>query len=406
MGHAHHPKQVTEQDVTLKPDTLLAKLPLIGAVMAVIGLGATFALGAGDPSAMYSSYLVAFLYFLAIAVGGYFFVTIFFLGRSAWNVTVRRIAENAMSTLPVFIALFIPIYLGRKHIYHWMDERLLETDALLQWKQGYLNDGFFTVRSLLYFVVWTVFAVLFYRASVGQDRSGDKQVTARLQGLAAPAIALGGLATSFAAMDWGMSLDFHWFSTIYGIYYFAAAMVSCMAVVVLFALALRKHVNGLINEEHLHGVAMLMFGFNIFWSYIAFSQFFLIWYANIPEETLWYMHRWEDGWSSISMLLLVGHFILPFFFLLPRQQKRNPVTLTIGATWLLVMHFVDMYWLVKPSVQHAHGVHGVHFGLTDITAMLGVGGVFLAVMGYQFTRNALVAYRDPRLPEALKYDNI
>lgn len=407
----HHPSSITSfsrEQVTLDKSSIFAKLPVIGGILGLIGIVATFVLGRGNEVSMYSAYLVAFMFWLSIAIGGYFFVTIFFLSRSAWNVTVRRIAENAMSTLPVLALLFLPIAFGVQHLYHWSHADAVAHDVILQWKAPYLDTGFFYIRAAVYFGFWVIFSMIFYKRSVKQDETGDHQITRSLQMLAAPAIAAGALTATFAAVDWAMTADPHWFSTMYGIYFFSGALVAIMAFMALVAIALRatNATNGAITEEHIHGIGMLLFGFNIFWTYIAFSQFFLIWYGNIPEETAWFGYRYVDGWKTLTYTLLIGHFILPFFFLMPRAMKRNPVTLGLAAAWLLVMHYIDTMWAVKPSVLHAFDIQGVNFGVLDVLAMLGVGGVFLAVIGYRMSKNALVAFRDPRLPESMKYSNM
>lgn len=407
----HHPAQVTSfsrEQVTLDKSSIFAKFPIIGAVLAVIGLGITFGLGQSDKIGMYSAYVTAFMFWLSIAIGGYFFVTIFFLSRSAWNVTVRRIAENAMSTIPFFALLFIPIVLGMETIYHWTDQVAVEHDKIMSWKAPYLQTNWFLIRAVLYFVGLGIFAIIFYKRSTAQDETGDHNHTRKLQMLAAPAIAVGALASTFAAIDWVMTADPHWFSTMYGVYYFAGAMVGIMAFMLMIALALRatNAVSGAITDEHIHGMGQLLFGFNIFWTYIAFSQFFLIWYANIPEETSWFGYRYIEGWKTISWSLIIVHFIIPLFFLMPRVMKRMPLTVGLGAALLFVMHYVDTMWAVKPSIQHAHGIDTVNFGLVDIAAFLGVGGVFLAIVGYRMTKNALVAHRDPRLPESMEYANM
>lgn len=408
---AHHPASVTSftrEEVTLDKSSFFAKLPIIGLVLALIGLGVTFGVGQGDKVGMYSAYVTSFMFWLSIAIGGYFFVTIFFLSRSAWNVTVRRIAENAMSTLPFFALLFIPIVLGMDTIYHWTHQTAVDHDAILQWKAPYLNTTWFLIRAVIYFVAIGIFAVVFYKRSTRQDETGDHAITRRLQMLAAPAIAVGALAATFMAVDWVMTTDPHWFSTMYGVYYFSGAMVGIMAFMMMIALGLRASnaTNGAITDEHIHGMGMLLFGFNIFWTYIAFSQFFLIWYANIPEETAWFGYRFVDGWRTMSIGLILVHFIIPFFFLMPRAMKRNPKTVGVGAALLFVMHYVDTLWAVKPSILHANGIDGVNFGLLDIAAFVGVGGVFIAIVGYRMSKNALVAYRDPRLPESMEYANM
>ena len=407
----HHPAKVTSftrEQVTLDKSSFFAKFPLIGAILAVVGLGLTFGLGQSDQVMMYSAYVTAFMFWLSIAIGGYFFVTIFFLSRSAWNVTVRRIAENAMSTLPFFALLFIPIIIGMDVIYHWTDAVAVEHDKILEWKAPYLNAKWFLIRAAIYFVGLCGFAFVFYKRSTSQDETGDHVHTRKLQMLAAPAIAVGALTATFAAIDWVMTIDPHWFSTMYGIYYFAGALVGIMAFMMLVALVLRatNATSGAITEEHIHGMGMLLFGFNIFWTYIAFCQFFLIWYGNIPEETSWFAYRYVDGWRTLSHGMILFHFIIPFFFLMARRMKRMPLTVGLGAALLFVMHFLDTMWAVKPSILHAHGISGVNFGILDVAAFIGVGGVFLAVVGYRMSKHALVAFRDPRLPESMKYSNM
>lgn len=407
----HSPPKVTSftrEQVTLDSGSIFAKFPVIGAILAVIGLGVTFAVGMGNHVNMYAAYTTAFMFWLSIALGAYFFVTIFFLSRSAWNVTVRRTAENAMSTLPVFLLLFVPLVIGMGTIFHWTDVTQMTHDSILKWKQPWLNDVGFFLRAAFYFAVWIVFATIFYRRSTKQDETGDHEHTRKLQMLAAPAIMLCAIAITFAGVDWMMTTDAHWFSTIFGVYYFAGAMVGVMAFMVLMGLSLRASnaTSGAITEEHIHGMGQLMYGFNLFWAYIAFSQFFLIWYGSIPEETNWYAYRYIGGWKTISIALIVLHFAVPLFFLMPRYMKRTPWAVGSGAVLLFVMHYVDMMFVIKPSILHAHDIAGLNFGIVDIAAFVGVGGAFIAVLGMRMRKNALVAYRDPRLPESMGYENM
>lgn len=410
MAPNHPPKvtSFTREQVTLDSGSIFAKLPIIGAILAVLGLGVTFAVGMGDKVNMYASYTTAFMFWLSIAVGAFFFVTIFFLTRSAWNVTVRRTAENAMATLPFFLLLFVPLVIGMETIFHWTDSTQMEHDTILQWKEPWLNNVGFYLRAAFYFGVWIIFSVIFYRRSTAQDETGDHEHTRKLQMLAAPAVMLCAIAITFAGIDWMMTADAHWFSTIFGVYYFAGSMVVTMAFMVLMTLKLRSSnaTSGAITEEHVHGLGQLMYGFNCFWAYIAFSQFFLIWYGNIPEETNWYAYRYVGGWKTLSHALILFHFIVPLFFLMPRYMKRTPWAVGSGAILLFVMHYVDMLFVVKPSILHANGLTALEFGIVDIAAFLGVGGVFLLAVGLRMRKNALVAYRDPRLPESMGFANM
>ncbi|MCB1153717.1 quinol:cytochrome C oxidoreductase, partial [bacterium] len=244
---------------------------------------------------------------------------------------------------------------------------------------------------------------IYYRGSVKQDKSGDKKITRRLQNLSGPGIILTALTLTFAAFDWIMSLDPHWYSTIYGVYYFSGSLVAIFAFLSISIIAMQSAglLEGVVTTEHYHDLGKLLFGFTVFWTYIAFSQYFLIWYANIPEETLWYAHRSVGSWQKMTTFMAVGHFVLPFFYFLTRSTKRHRFALLVGAMWMLMMHFIDMYWLVAPSLHH----EGVVFGLIDVTTLLGIGGLFLAFFTWNLRRNPLVPIKDPRLQESLRFEN-
>ncbi len=380
-----------------------SSLTTIGAALGVIGLGIALAIGGGTAQ-FYFSWLVAYLFFLSIALGAMFFVLCLAITRASWGITLRRITENVMATLPLFAALFVPIWLGRHELYEWTRPEVVAANKLLVGKSPFLNEGFFFVRALLYFVIWSGIATYFSSQSQRQDETGDERVSARLRLLSAPGIMLFALSSTFAAIDWMMSLQPEWYSTMIGVYFFAGAAVaifSFLVVAVRFAHG-RGALEGVVTVEHLHDVGKLLFGFVIFWTYIGFSQYFLIWYANLPEETTYYMNRQVGSWQSVGMLLAVGHFLIPFFFLMPRAVKRHAGLLTAGALWLLVMHFIDLHWCVMPVLHR----DGVHFGVVDVATFLAVGGFFLAAFGWVSSRRALIPLRDPRLPESLSFENV
>ncbi len=404
-----------EHDVSLPSDEITLpeswkRLPLAAGIVGIVALAASYFLGQGDGhddghgGQLAFSYLTAFVYWLTIALGGLFFVLLHYLARSGWSVVVRRLAEHVMATLPLFVLLFIPVVLGMHSLYHWTHPEEVARDPLLQHKAIYLNTGFFLGRAGIYFFVWCVLAIYFWRQSARQDRDGEQSITKRLQTLSAPAMVAFGVTLTFAAFDWLMSLEPHWFSTIFGVYVFAGCVVSIFALLILLVLRL-KAAGALVKTvtwEHFHDMGKLLFGFVVFWAYIGFSQFMLIWYANIPEETFWFELRWADpGWRSASIFLAVGHFVVPFFFLISQPVKRNGVTMTIGAVWMLFMHYVDIYWLVMPTLHH----EAFHLSLLDFTCWLGVGGLFLAALGTLMQRGSLVPVRDPRLAESLAFEN-
>jgi hypothetical protein len=318
-------------------------------------------------------------------------------------VVVRRLAETRAATLPVFVEHFLPIVLGMQTLVPWSRADLVAHDHLLQWKRPFLNTGFFYLRVAAYFAVWSGLAVWCYRLSCRLDAATDRGLAARLRRLSGPFIIPLALTQTLAAFDWLMSLDPHWYSTIFGVYVFAGAFMSGFAFLILVCFFLQRSglLKDVITTEHYHDLGKLLFAFTVFWAYIGFSQFFLIWYGNIPEETLWYKHRLHGSWMAVSVFLAVGHFGLPFFYLMPRSIKRNPRTLAVGALWMLFMHFVDIHWMVMPALHE----EGVGASLLDLTTLLAVGGVFVAVSGWLLRRHPLLPVGDPRLAESLGFEN-
>lgn len=388
-----------------------AKLPLIGAIIGAAALVAAFLLRSGDEhrTELLYSYLFAFAYFLTIALGGLFFVLLHYLARAGWSVVVRRLAECVTGTMPLFVVLALPVLYFHKEIYLWATPG---DDTLLLHKSGYLDSGFFIFRMLVYLAVWTVLSWYFASWSRRQDETGDLAITRRLQSRSALGMVLFGLSVNFAAFDLLMSLDPHWFSTIFGVYVFAGSVIAILSTLILLALQLRGsgYLRNVVTWEHYHDLGKLLFAFTVFWAYIGFSQFMLIWYGNIPEETTFFHHRWGDGlggWQGVSIFLAAGHFGLPFLFLLSSDVKRKRWSLTLAALWLLFMHMVDVYWLVMPNLALVEeGAHGFHPTWVDLVCLVGVGGLFLAVLGWRLRGGSLVPTRDPRLAESLAFENV
>jgi hypothetical protein len=388
---------------TIPPGHRWHRLPAIGAVIALLGIAGCAIFAFANPRQFFFSWLVSFLFFLSLALGGLFFVLIQYAAQASWGIVVRRIGETIFATVPVMAALFLPLLLGLHDLYEWSHADAVAHDALLRWKAPYLNVPFFVARAAVYFAVWSAIALFYYRASRRQDATGDVAITARLRRLAGPAIIVLAITQTFASIDWIMSLTPHWYSTMFGVYFFAGSFVGFIALLSVMAAAMRRAglLDTVISAEHLHDIGKLLFAFTAFWAYIAFSQFFLIWYANLPEETIWYKGRLEGSWQAVSVLLMVGHFGVPFFYLMGRAVKRRSATLAIGGAWLLAMHFVDLYWLVMPTLHPG----GVRVSVLDVTAFVAVGGCFLAAASWLMGRQALVPLRDPRLAESLAFEN-
>lgn len=349
------------------------------------------------------SYLTAFCFFLAIALGALFFVMVQHLARAGWSVTVRRTAETLGNNLLVMLLLFLPLLLGVHELYHWTHEDVRAADHLVQTKSAYLNLPFFYARAAFYFLVWVFLGSWFLRMSRRQDETSDPQLSRTMGRMAAPGLILFALTLTFFAVDWIMSIDAHWYSTMFGVYYFAGAVVAFYCTLILIVSWLRKtgHARDSINAEHYHDMGKLLFGHNIFWAYIAFSQFMLIWYANIPEGTLFFVHRAEGGWKTVSLTLPWLHFAVPFLYMMSHNVKRRPRLLGIGAAGLLVMCYIDVYWLVQPYFHH----EGPRFGLSDVGSLLTVGGFFMFFFMHNLRQARLIPVGDPRLKECLSYDN-
>lgn len=382
---------------------LATKLPTLLLIVGAISLLIGFRLGSSHKHDLYFSYLTNYAFFWSLTLGALFFVMIQFLVRAGWSVVVRRIAENIVKNIGFIALAFIPIIFGMHELYHWTHADALAHDELLKHKSAYLNTGFFIIRTVIYFAIWIVLSLIFYKNSVKQDESGDKNITLKLQRLATVGVILFALSLSFASFDWYMSLEPHWFSTIFGVYIFAGAVMSVHALISVIAQILRTYgfLKEEINIEHYHDLGKLIYGFNIFWAYIAFSQYILIWYANIPEETFWFANRWVGSWKTFSLVLIIGHFVLPLFIFMPRYMKRNLKIHFVIAIWMLAMHWVDLAWIIQPTGHK----EGFHFSIYDVLTFLGLGGLFFGLLLKRMAKVPLLPVKDPRLPESLNFKN-
>jgi hypothetical protein len=304
---------------------------------------------------------------------------------------------------PSALGASISLEHGREH---GNPEQLMHEETMAK-KSLFLNRPFFAARMALYLLVWIYLGRRFFGLSTKQDDTRDPKYTLQAQGFAPVATILFALSLTFAAFDWAMSLEPTWFSTIFGVQIFAGSAVAIFATVILVSYSLKEEgiTKGTITVEHFHDMGKLLFGFLIFWAYITFSQFLLIWYAALPEETTFYHHRWDVGpWAAVSLSLLFLHFIVPFFFLLSRNIKRRIQLLRLAAVWLIVMHVVEMYWLVMPNYNH--GLIDAGNIWIDAVALLAVVGLYLAAVFHRMTKFPVVAVNDPRLPRSIAFENV
>jgi hypothetical protein len=408
MASAHQAKIHPDDDIRM--GALSGRVQMLAGGAGVVLLAATVGLGVANGDhfeRFFHSYLAAICYWLSVSVGALFFIIIQPLTRSRWSPVVRRIAEILTAGFPVLLVLalagiIVPMFAGAAGPYHhWVHAPA--DDHLVHAKHAWLNVPFFGARIIGYFAIWWGMSRYFFKKSVEQDASGDPAITERLRIVAGPSVIAFALTVCFAAFDLLMSLNPHWFSTIFGVYFFAGCVIANYATLILTSMFLQGggKLRHSITTEHYHDMGKLLFAFVFFWSYTGFSQFMLIWYANLPEETVWFHVRWYTSWRDVSYVLLFGHFMFPFVFLLSRWTKRWRKPLAFFAVWMMAMHYVDLFWLVMPSLTP----DGVSFHVMDLTALFGVGGVFFAWFARTASKVNLIPVKDPNLAHSLAFEN-
>lgn len=384
----------------------LLGLGLAGLAITLVG---GFVLGAQHALA---SYVTAVGTVLAMSLGALFLTMCFHLVNAGWCATVRRQFENLASLTPIALLLMLPallldMFVTKGQVWEWMRPHILETDPVLQAKAGYFWTPFFYFRFFIYLALWTFLSVRLRAYSTEQDRTGQRILSNRARFMSAWGMPLMALSTAFAGFDYFMSIQPHFFSTMWGVYIFAGGCYAAMAVMVLTfsTLRLMGRLNGLVTTEHFHDMGKLLFCFVCFWAYIAFSQYFLIWYSNIPEETFWMLQRTTGQWKGAGIFLAVGHFVIPFVYLMARTIKRNPALSSVAAVWMLLMHVMDYVWVVRP-ILHLEGEPPTPATWwVDIFAVLGVWGVFFGLFVARLASGPLTPLKDPKLPEAMSHHN-
>jgi hypothetical protein len=368
--------------------------------LALCGLGAVVM---QDATQFFRSYLLAFIFWIGIALGSFAILMVQHMSGGAWGLVIRRLLESATRTFPLLVILFVPVALGVVKLYPWARPETLndEVRELVHHKELYLNVPFFLARAVFYFVVWIGVSYLLNKWSLEQDRTGVRYLTRKMQVLSGPGLLLYGFTVTFSSIDWVMSLSPDWYSTIWGILFMGGQGLSAMAFMIaaLVLLANRKPLSDVIAPSHLHDLGKLMLAFLMLWAYFSFSQFLIIWSGNIPEEAVWYTRRLHTGWRWVGLALVLLHFALPFVLLLSRDLKRNGRTLAIVAIAIIIMRYVDLIWLTGPEF------YGGHFAVSwmDVVMPFGVGGIWLAFFLYQLKTRPLIPVQDPYLEDALSH---
>jgi len=369
-------------------------------VVGVIGL-ALFAVGFFvDKEQFFRSYLVAFVFWMGIALGCLAMMMVQYLTSGSWGIVTRRVFEAASKTIvPLGVIFFLPVVFGMHSLYLWANADAVAADPILQQKQPYLNIPFFIARTLFYFLIWWLLTTFLSRWSKLQDESGDLKWRQRMADLSGPGVLIYGLTMTFAAFDWVMSLDPHWYSTIFGLLLIAGQGISAMAFVIIVSVILsrREPMSRVLKPNHFHDLGKLLLALVMLWAYFSYSQLVIIWSGNLPEEIPWYLRRFNSGYKWVGIAVLTLQFSLPFFLLLSRDLKRNARRLFVIALLVIVTRIIDLVWLIGPRLEGGHS-SGIWM---YIVAPIGLGGIWLWFFSRFLQSRPLLPLKDPDLESAL-----
>lgn len=344
--------------------------------------------------------LIGFMLLLSIAVGAIMLIALEYLAGAVWSTPMRRVSEFLGASLPFAIILAIPLFINLHSIFEWTHTDIMSVDKVLQAKSSYLNVGFFAIRFIVIFLIFFLFYWLFTRNSRKQDISKDQRLTSINVKLSAPFMPIAAIGLSILAIDWIMSLAPHWYSTIFGIYFITGTILAGLGATTYAVVRLNEkgYFQPALRSDHYYSLGALMFAFTNFWAYIAFSQFLLIWYANIPEETVWFLARWEGSWKYISIGLVFIRFIIPYAGLLAQPAKMDPKRLKIMGLWILFSHIYDMYWLIMPTLSG-----NIVFGWMELGFPILVIGIIIIVFSLQIKKHNLMPVGDPKLQRGIDF---
>jgi hypothetical protein len=371
-----------------------------GAAGAVSVLGAFAFAGAEQ---FYRSYLAGFMLWLGVALGSLAILMLQHLTGGAWGMVIRRHLEAATRTLPFLAAAFLPILGALPVLYVWARPDVVAADPILQAKRLYLNVPFFIARAVIYFAIWNALAYVLNLWSQEQDAGGPRPIGSerKFRQLSAPGLMAYGLTITFASVDWVMSLDPHWFSTIFGVLFMGGQGLAglAFAIVALAVTARHQPLSEVVDPSHFHDLGKLLLAFVMLWAYFAFSQFLIIWSGNLPEEIPWFIERLHGGWGVVAVVILAGHFIVPFLVLLSREVKRNRGTIALVAGALIVMRLIDLVWMIAPRPGH----RGFPIHWMDVTLPVALGGIWIALFARELTKRRLLAVNDPYFEEVFAH---
>jgi len=343
------------------------------------------------------SYLFAYLYWMGMALGCLAILLMHHVVGGKWGMLIRRLCEAGARTLPFMGLLLLPVLFGMGTLYVWARPEAIH-DANIQSKAAYLNVPFFIARAVVYFSIWFLYAYLLSKWSAAQDRNGDERLIRKMRSLSAPGLVIFTLTTTFAFIDWIMSLEPHWFSTIYGAMFMVGEMLESFAFVIALVIILSRKspIKDYVTPQHIHDLGNMMFAFMVLWAYLSFSQFIIIWSGNLPEEIPWYVSRLRGGWGWVAITLVIFHFAVPFALLLMRGVKRRADRLFRVCLLMIAIRLVDVYWITEPAFYGQR----IQIHWIDFVTPVAVGGLWLAVFFGQLKLQPLLPLQDPRLQGA------
>lgn len=372
-----------------------------GGIMLVFGVIILILSFVFTPERAFFDYLWIYLFMLSIGVGSLALVALEYLVGATWSTPFRRITEIFASATPLLIILAIPLFFGLHDLFHWTHTDAVQNDPVLLSKSSYLNVEFFTARTIFCLLLWTMFYFLIARNSEKQDVDGNPVYTKKNITLSTIFTPLFVISITIAAIDFAMSLEPHWYSTIFGVYYFSGTVIAALAATTYASVKLKEggYLDSALGNDSFYSLGTLIFAFNIFWAYIAFSQFLLIWYADMPEETFWMINRWDGSWKFVSIALLFFHFIIPFLLQIDRSSKTNFKSLKIISIWMLVAHALDLYWLIFPTLFKGNA----GFGWQELSFPLIVVGLIMVIFKVSAEKKNLMAVKDPKMQAGLDF---
>ncbi len=393
-------ESIIQQSEALKPR--LGSFQNTALIVGLVGIAATIYGYVAQPDHFFQSYLLAFIYWVSLSMGSLGVLMLHHLAGGRWGFAIRRFLEAGSRTLPLMFILLLPIlFLGLHDLYHWSHTESL--DEILLKKSAYLNEPFFIVRNLIYFAIWGLIAFYLNRWSLQQDGTRETHPTRKMQRLSGAGIVIYALTMTLAGVDWIMSLEPHWFSTIFSAIYIIGQILLTWAFMTLVAVPLsnKPPLNHLLTNERLRDLGTFMLGFVMLWAYTSFSQFIIIWAGNLPEEITWYMTRLKGGWLDLGYVLIALHFALPFVLLVSSRIKARIPILVCIAFGLMVMRLVDLFWITAPAFDQT----GLSLHWLDIAIPIGMGGIWVAFFFWHLKRHSLIALNDPRFEDFLSQED-